>query len=323
MKAIRIHATGGPDVLRPEEIPDPEPKPGEALVALEAAGVNYIDVYHRTGLYSLGALPLTLGLEGAGTVVSLGSGVTDLKPGDRVAFAGPPGGYAQRVAAPADRLVPVPAGVSLRAAAAAMLQGMTAHYLALTTYPLRPGDTCLIHAAAGGVGLLLCQVARRQGARVIATVSNEAKALLAREAGADEVILYTRDDFESETRRLTSGRGVAVVYDGVGRATFAKSLACLAPRGMLVLFGQASGPVPPFDPAVLSQKGSLFLTRPTLFHYVASRENLLARAGDVLGWIADGRLKLRIDREYPLSAAADAHRALEARETSGKLLLIP
>jgi NADPH2:quinone reductase len=323
MKAIRIHATGGPEVLRYEDAGDPTPKEGEALVALEAVGVNYIDVYHRTGLYTLAPPPFTPGVEGAGTVETVGPGVTGVRPGDRVAFAGPAGAYAQRVAVSAERLVPVPARVSLKQAAAAMLQGMTAHYLALTTCPLRAGRTCLVHAAAGGVGLLLCQIAHRQGARVIATVSTEAKALLAREAGADEVILYTREDFEAETRRLTSGRGVEVVYDGVGHATFAKSLACLAPRGLLVLFGQASGPVPPFDPAVLSQKGSLFLTRPTLLHYVATRDELLERAGDVLGWIADGRLKLRIDREYPLAEAAAAHRALEGRETTGKLLLIP
>ncbi len=323
MKAIRIHEHGGPEVLRYEDAPDPEPHAGQAVVAIEAAGVNYIDVYHRTGHYGLGAFPLTIGVEGAGKVVAVKGDVQELRLGDRVAFAGPAGSYAERVAVPADRLVPVPEGVTLRQAAAVMLQGMTAHYLALSTFPLRAGHTCLIHAAAGGVGLLLCQVARRQGARVLATVSTEDKARLARGAGADEVILYGIDDFERETRRLTSGRGVDVVYDGVGRSTFDKSLACLAPRGMLVLFGAASGPVPAFDPAVLSAKGSLFLTRPSLQHYVATRPELLARAGDVLSWVAAGELTLRIDRELPLTDAAGAHRALEGRQTSGKLLLIP
>jgi NADPH:quinone reductase len=323
MKTIRIHEHGGPEALRFEDAPDPEPKPGEALIEVEAAGVNYIDVYHRTGLYKLGAFPLTLGVEAAGTVVALGRDVRDLQTGARAAFAGPPGAYAQRVAVPAERLVPVPDGLDARHAAALMLQGMTAHYLACATYPLTAQDTCLVHAAAGGVGLLLCQVAKLRGARVIGTVSTAAKAQLARQAGADDVILYRQIPFEPEVKRLTDGRGVRVVYDGVGRATFDESLRCLAPRGMLVLFGQASGPVPPFDPARLGAQGSAFLTRPSLFHYIAARDELLTRATEVMSWVREGQLRLRIDRALPLSEAAQAHRAIEGRETSGKILLIP
>jgi NADPH:quinone reductase len=323
MKAIRIHQYGGPEALRFEDAPEPEPKAGEALVEVEAAGLNYIDVYHRTGLYKLGPFPLTLGVEAAGTVVALGEGVQTVRLGERVAFAGPSGAHAQRIAVPAERLVPVPDGIDARRAAALMLQGMTAHYLACATYPLDTKDTCLVHAAAGGVGLLLCQVAKLRGARVIGTVSTEAKAQLARDAGADEVILYQRQPFEPEVRRLTNGHGVQVVYDGVGRATFDESLKCLAARGMLVLFGQASGPVPPFDPIRLSAQGSVFLTRPTLSHYTAARAELISRASEIMSWVRAGRLQLRIDRSLPLGEAAQAHRALESRETAGKILLIP
>jgi NADPH2:quinone reductase len=322
MKAIRVHQTGGPEVLRVEEISLLALGPGQAAVKIEAAGVNFIDMYQRKGQYSL-PLPFTLGQEAAGTVVEVGSGVTAVKPGDRVAYTSVLGAYAEYAVVPVDRLVVVPEGVTTRQAAAVMLQGMTAHYLACSTYPLHPGDTCLVHAAAGGVGLLLCQIAKLRGARVIGTVSTEAKARLARQAGADEVILYTVQDFEAETRRLTDGNGVQVVYDSVGKTTFEKGLNVLAPRGMMVLYGQSSGPVAPLDPQVLSQKGSLFLTRPTLIHYIATREALLARANEVLGWVRDGKLKVRIEREYPLAEAAAAHRDLEARKTSGKLLLVP
>jgi NADPH2:quinone reductase len=322
VKAIRVHAVGGPDVLRYEETPVPTAGPGQALIEIEAAGVNFIDVYQRAGLYKL-ETPFTLGQEGAGTVAAVGSGVTQVKPGDRVAYTSVLGSYAEFAAVPAERLVMLPPGVSARQGAAVMLQGLTAHYLATSTYPLKPGDVCLVHAAAGGVGLLLCQMAKLRGATVIGTVSTEAKAELARGAGADHVILYTNQDFEAEVKRITNGAGLQVVYDSVGRTTFEKSLNSLARRGMLVLFGQSSGPVGPFDPQVLNQKGSLYLTRPTLFHYIATREELVSRAGEVLGWVATGSLRLRIDREYPLVEAAAAHRSLEARETSGKLLLLP
>ena len=321
MKAIRIHSNGGPEVLTLEEVPDPKPGPAEAVVKIEAAGLNYIDVYYRTGLYK-GQLPLTIGVEGAGVVTAVGSDVTEVKVGDRVAYTGVPGAYAQLATVPAARLVKLPDGLDGKAGAAAMLQGMTAHYLSHTTYPLKSGDWCLVHAAAGGVGLLLCQMAKMRGARVIGTVSTDLKAKLAREAGADEVILYTQQDFEAEAKRITGGTGVHVVYDAVGKTTFDKSLNCLRMRGMLVLYGQASGPVPPFDPAVLNQKGSLFLTRPSLFHYTAAREELLQRSGDVLGWIKAGKLKLRIGL-MPLAQAAEAHRQLEGRQTTGKVLLIP
>ena len=322
MKAMRIHANGGPEVLVLEDIPDQTPGPGEAVVKIEAAGLNYIDVYYRTGLYK-GQLPLTIGVEGAGVVTAVGPDVTEVKVGDTVAYTGVAGAYAQLAAVPAARLVKLPDGLDGRAGAAAMLQGMTAHYLSHTTYPLKSGDWCLVHAAAGGVGLLLCQMAKMRGARVIGTVSTDAKAKLAREAGADEVILYTKQDFEAEVKRITGGTGVHVVYDAVGKTTFDKSLNCLRMRGMLVLYGQSSGPVPPFDPAVLNQKGSLFLTRPSLFHHIATREDLLQRAGEVLGWIKAGRLKLRIDLTLPLAQAAEAHRQLEGRQTTGKVLLIP
>ncbi len=320
MKAIRVHAPGGPEALRFEDIPDPVPAPGEALVKVDRAGVNFIDVYHRTGLYKL-PLPVTLGQEGAGVVTAIGAEVTDVYPGDRVAWAGASGSYAEIVTVPASRLVPIPEGVSARDAAAAMLQGMTAHYLAHSTRPLRAGDSCLVHAAAGGVGLLLCQMAAAAGARVFGTVSTAEKTELARAARA-EAIDYTSADFAAEVRRLTGGRGVDVVYDSVGKTTWQQSLESLAPRGMLVLFGQSSGSVPAFDPQLLSQKGSLFLTRPTLGHYTATRAELLARAGEVLGAVRAGRLKLRIEREIPLEDAALAHRLLESRSTKGKLLLV-
>ncbi len=322
MKAVRVHALGGPEVLRYEDVPEPTPKAGEAVVKVDAAGLNYIDVYYRTGLYKT-ELPVTIGVEAGGTVTAVGPNVTEVKVGDKVAYTGVPGAYAQYAVVSAPRLVALPAGVSTRHGAAAMLQGMTAHYLACATYPLKKGDACLVHAAAGGVGLLLCQIAKMRGARVIGTVSTEAKAKLAREAGADEVILYTTQDFEAEVKRLTGGKGVQVVYDSVGKTTFDKGFNCLALRGMMVLYGQSSGPVGMFDPQVLNQKGSAFLTRPSLFHHVATREELLQRAGDVLGWVRDGTLRLRTEFEFPLKDAAEAHRALEGRRTTGKVLLIP
>ena len=321
MKAIRIHQHGGPEAMRLEELPDPTPGQGEALVAVEAAGVNFIDVYNRTGLYKV-PLPYTLGQEGAGTVLATGEGVTDVRPGERVAWFGTFGAYATRIVAPAQRLVPIPDGVTSKQAAAVMLQGMTAHYLARSTYVLKAGDACIVHAAAGGVGLLLTQIATLVGAVVLGTVGSEEKARLAREAGAARVVDYTKEDFLAAAKELTGGRGVQVVYDSVGRTTFDKSLASLAPRGMLVTFGQSSGPVPPFDLLRLSQGGSLYLTRPTLGHYVATREDLLWRANEVLGWVRGATLKVRIDREVPLADAAAAHRALEGRETAGKVLLI-
>jgi NADPH2:quinone reductase len=322
VQAIRIHQFGGPEVLRLEDVPVPEPGPGEALIKVDATGINYVDVYHRTGLYP-GQLPLTLGREAAGTVERIGAGVTTCRPGDRVVSEAVRGGYAEYALAAAERLVPVPERVTSRQAAAALLQGMTAHYLAYATYRLAPGDTCLVHAAAGGTGLLLCQIASRIGARVIGTVSTQDKAALARQAGAHEVILYSKTDFLSEVRRLTGGAGVQVVYDSVGRTTFLRSLDCLARRGMLVLFGQSSGPVEPFDPQLLNAKGSLFLTRPTLAHYTATRAELLARAGEVLQWMAEGTLEVRIGHDFPLAEAAEAQRELEARRTTGKVLLIP
>jgi NADPH2:quinone reductase len=322
MKAIRIDGFGGPEVLRLADVPDPSSGPGQIVARVEAAGLNFIDVYHRTGLYP-SPLPLVPGMEGAGVVAEAGPGVTAFREGDRVAWTGILGSYAGRVLLPADRVVAVPRGMSTDAAAAVMLQGLTAHYLCTSTYPLKKGDTCLVHAAAGGVGLLLVQMAKKRGARVIGTVGTETKAALAREAGADEVILYTREDFLEVAKRLTGGRGVDVVYDSVGKTTAEKSLDCLVPRGMMVFFGNASGPVPPIDPLVLSRKGSLFLTRPNLVHYIADRASLEARAADVLGDAAAGRLKVRIDRTYPLAEAAEAHRALEGRQTAGKVLLIP
>lgn len=320
MLAVRVHETGGPEVLRAEPVPVPQPGPGEALVRLEAAGLNFIDVYKRSGLYPV-PLPATLGEEGAGTVVALGEGVADLRVGDRVAWANVLGAYAEYAVVPSAKLVPVPPGIDVRQAAALMLQGMTAHYLATSTYALRAGDRCLVHAAAGGVGLLLVQIAKRRGAYVIGTAGSDEKAELARAAGADAVIVYTRQDFVAETRRLTDGRGVHVVYDSVGRSTFLPGLDLLVPRGMMVLFGQSSGPAEPIDPQLLNRKGSLFLTRPTLGHYVATPEELRRRAGELFEWVARGELAVRIGARFPLAEAAEAHRALEGRRTTGKVLL--
>lgn len=322
MKAIRVQSYGGPEVLKLEDIPIPEPKPGEARVKIEASGVNFIDIYQRTGLYPLNT-PFTLGMEGAGVVDAVGVGVTEVKAGDRVAYAMISGSYAEYAAVPAAKLAPLPDNVDSKSAAALMLQGATAHYLTHSTYPLNVGDAALIHAAAGGVGLLLVQIAKMRGARVIGTVSTDAKAQLARQAGADEVILYTRTDFLAETKRITGGAGVHVVYDSVGATTFEKSLGCLRPRGYLVLFGQSSGPVPPVDPAKLASKGSLFLTRPGLPHYILDRAELLKRARDLFDWIASGKLNLRIDNVFRLGEAAEAHRLLESRSTTGKLILCP
>jgi NADPH2:quinone reductase len=322
MRAIRVHEQGGPEVMKLETIADPVPGAGEALVRLDAAGVNFVDVYFRKGLYKT-TLPFTPGSEGAGTVVAVGGGVITPAVGDRVASTNFAGSYAELALVPADRLVVLPEGVSTRSGAAAMLQGMTAHYLATSTYPLKAGDRCLVHAAAGGVGLLLCQIARKIGAFVIGTVSTEEKAELARAAGASETILYTKQDFVAEVRRITQGAGVHVVYDSVGATTCVKGLDCLVPRGLMALFGQSSGPVPPIDPQLLNPKGSLFLTRPTIAHYVATTDELRWRAGELLGWIRDGSLKLRIDREVPLAHTPEAHRALEGRRTTGKVLLVP
>jgi NADPH2:quinone reductase len=322
MKAIRIEAHGGPDALRYGEAPDPVPGPGQVLIRVEAAGVNYIEIYQRTGLYQVD-LPAVPGSEAAGTIVAVGTAVNGFRPGDPVVSQNVQGAYAELAIASAERIVKLPAGVTTNQGAAVMLQGMTAHYLTHSTYPLGPGDTCLIHAAAGGVGLLLVQMAKMRGARVIGTVSTRDKAALARDLGADEVILYSEEDFALAVRRFTAGAGVQVVYDSVGRATFEKGLECLAPRGMMALFGQSSGPVGPFDPQILNRRGSLFLTRPTLHHYVATRPELLERAETVLGWVRGRKLILRISRELPLSRAAEAHRDLESRNTTGKLLLIP
>src|SRR5437660_4798416 len=322
MKAIQIRQTGGPEVLEYVDLPTPEPKPNEAVVKIAASGVNFIDTYQREGRYKL-PLPFIAGQEGSGAVTAVGAEVKSLKSGDRVAFCGVQGSYAECAAVPADRLVPIPKGVNDREAAAAILQGMTAHYLVHDSFPLKRGQTALIHAAAGGVGLLLVQMAHNIGARVIGTVSTEEKAKLARDAGADDIILYTQSDFETETRKLTGGHGVDVVYDSVGKTTFEKSLNVLRPRGYMVLFGGSSGAVPPFDPLLLTQKGSLFLTRPSMGHYVATREELEQRANDVLGAIAAGKLKLRIEHRYPLSQAQQAHKDLEGRKTTGKLVLIP
>ena len=321
MKAILISQTGGPEVLQFTEVPTPKPKPNEALVKLAASGVNFIDVYHREGRYPV-KLPFIPGQEGAGSITEVGGGVQDLKPGDRVAYSGVMGSYAEFAAVSADRLVKVPEHMNDQQAAAAMLQGMTAHYLAHDTFRLKKGDTALIHAAAGGVGQLLVQMAHHIGARVIATVSTDEKAKIARDAGADEIIQYTHQDFEAETKRLTNGKGVDVVYDSVGKTTFEKGLNILRPRGMMVLFGGSSGPVPAFDLIQLSQKGSLYVTRPTLAHYIATRQELVQRADAVLGMIASGKLKLHIQHIYALKDAAQAHRDLEARKTTGKLLLV-
>ena len=322
MKAIMVHEFGGPEVLRYEDVPTPEPGAGEVRVAIEAIGVNFIDTYHRGGLYK-NPLPLALGQEGAGKIAAVGEGVTDFKVGDHVAWKDQFGSYAEQVAISTAKLVPVPDGVSSEDAAATMLQGMTAHYLSHSTYPLKEGDTCLIHAAAGGVGLLLCQMAKMRGARVLATAGSEEKAALAREAGADEVVLYRQDDFAEAAKRFTGGKGLDVVYDGVGTDTFDKGLTTLRPRGYMVLFGQSSGPVPPMDPQILNGRGSLFLTRPSLGFYTLDREELLWRAKDLFGWIAAGKLKLRTGHTYPLTEAAQAQMDLAGRKTTGKVLLIP
>jgi len=322
MQAIQVSQTGGPEVLTPVDRPVPALKPNEALVNIKAAGINFIDVYFREGRYPT-PLPFVNGQEAAGVVTEVGSEVTTLEPGDRVAYTSALGSYAEYAAVPASRLVKIPDELDFEQAAAAMLQGMTAHYLLYSSYPLKKGETALIHAAAGGVGLLLVQMAKKIGARVIATAGTQEKAQLARDAGADECIVYTEADFETETKRLTDGAGVHVVYDGVGKATFDQDLNVLRPRGYLVLFGGSSGAVPPFDLIKLSQKGSLFITRPTLAHYTATREELEWRANDVLQWIARGEIKLRIHKVYPLAEAAQAHRDLEGRKTTGKLLLKP
>lgn len=327
MHAIQVTEHGDPEVMTWVELPTPAPVKTEVRVRLEAAGVNFIDVYFRTGTYPA-ELPAIPGLEGAGVVEALGPEVTTLRVGDRVAWsdrvgASPGGSYATHVIVPEARAVPVPAEVTLPVAAASMLQGMTAHYLSHSTFPLGANHTCLVHAAAGGVGLLLCQMAKRRGARVIGTVSTAEKAIFARRAGADEIVLYTEQDFAAEAKRLTGGRGVDVVYDSVGKTTFEKSLDALTSRGMLVLYGQASGRVGPFDPQTLNAKGSLFLTRPSLYHHIRTRDELLARAGDVLSAVKRGELDVRIGATFPLSRAADAHRALERRTTTGKVVLVP
>jgi NADPH2:quinone reductase len=322
MLAIRIHETGGPEKLRADDVPLLAPRAGEVRFRVEAAGVNFIDTYHRSGLYKV-ELPHTIGSEAAGVVTAVGEGVTTLKPGDRIASARATGAYAQEAIALAAHAVHIPAGVTSQAAAALLLQGMTAHYLACDTFPLKPGDTALIHAGAGGVGPLLIQIAKQRGARVITTVGTDEKAKLAREAGADAVCVYTRENFAEAARAFTGGRGVDVAYDAVGKDTFEGTLNSLRPRGMFVSFGNASGPVAPFAPLLLSQKGSLFFTRPTLTHYTQTSEELNARAGDLFAWLAAGTLKVRIGATYPLAKAAEAHRALESRATTGKVLLLP
>jgi NADPH2:quinone reductase len=316
MKAVFVEQFGGIENLKYADISKPSPGPGQALVKIEASGVNYIDLYFRMGIYSA-PLPIVLGSEGAGTVEALGPDVTGVSVGDRVAYAMARGSHAEYAAVPTWQLVKIPPAIDFQTAAAAMLQGMTAHYLTHSTYPLKSGDSCLIHAAAGGTGLLLVQMAKMRGARVIATVGSEEKAKLAREAGADEVIVYSKEDFSAKAK------GMHVVYDSVGKSTFMQSLDCLRPRGMMVSFGNASGPVAEFSPLILSQKGSLFLTRPSLANYAATPEELAWRAGDVLNWIGQGKLKLRIHKVYPLSDAAQTQRDLESRNTTGKLLLVP
>ncbi len=322
MLAIRIHETGGVDQLRAEDIPVPEPAPDEVRFRVESIGLNFVDVYKRTGLYPV-RLPHTLGQEAAGIVTAVGANVTGWRTGDHVASAAVNGAYAREAVAPAGQIVKVPKGVTSQLAAAVLLQGMTAHYLACDTWPLQPGESALVHAGAGGVGLLLIQIAKKRGARVIATVGTDEKAALAREAGADAVCVYTREHFAEAARAFTGGRGVDVVYDGVGQATFEGSLDSLRPRGLLASFGNASGPLTEFKPLLLSQKGSLFFTRPTLAHYTATPAELRARADDLFGWIARGELKVRIGATFPLTAVADAHRAIEGRATTGKVLLTP
>ncbi|RDI94971.1 quinone oxidoreductase [Meiothermus sp. QL-1] len=320
MRTIRVHQPGGPEALVLEDLPVPTPGEGQVLVRLQAIGVNYIDTYKRAGLYKV-PTPFTLGEEGAGVVEAVGAGVTSVAPGDLVVYCNVQGSYAEYALVPAEKVVKVPPGLSVKTAVAGMLQGLTAHYLVKSTYPLKAGETCLVHAGAGGVGLLLIQMAKMLGARVIATASSEEKRRLAREAGGDFALPY--ESFDQKVRELTEGRGVDVVYDGVGQATFEGSLNSLRVRGMLVLYGQSSGPVPPFDPQVLNQKGGLYLTRPSLWHYTQTREELLWRASEVMGWALEGRLKIRIGAEFPLDQAAEAHRALQGRATTGKVLLIP
>jgi NADPH2:quinone reductase len=320
MKAIRVHQTGGPEVMVLEEIPTPIPGEGQVLVRLEAIGVNFIDTYKRSGLYSL-PLPFVVGEEGAGTVEAVGPGVSSFQPGDKVVYANVQGAYAEYAAVPADKLVKIPSHLDPRIAAALMLQGMTAHYLVKSTYPLQAGETCVVHAGAGGVGLLLIQMAKMIGARVISTAGSEEKRALAREVGADFVFPY--EGFDQQVREATAGKKADVVYDGVGQATWEGSLSSLRVRGMLVLYGQSSGPVPPFNPQVLNQKGGLYLTRPSLWHYTQTRQELEWRASEIMNWAAEGKLRVRIGAEFPLEQAAEAHRKLQARETTGKVLLIP
>jgi NADPH2:quinone reductase len=325
MRAIQISHTGGPEVLELRDVPTPAPAAGQALVRIEASGVNFIDTYYREGRYP-SPLPFIPGQEAAGTVEALGPEIpgqpNPFKVGDRVAWCSVPGTYAEYALAPTARLVRVPDGVTSQQAAASLLQGMTAHYLAFSLYPIQSGDPVLIHAGAGGVGLLLIQIAKRLGARVLTTVSTDEKSALAREAGADDVILYTREDFPTRVRELTGGNGLPVVYDSVGKTTFEGSLACLRPRGLLALFGGSSGAVPPFDLIKLASMGSLFVTRPILKDYSATRRELDWRSGDIFGWIADGSLKLHLEHTYPLAEAAQAHRDLEGRKTTGKILLL-
>lgn len=320
MRGILIRRYGGSEVLEYGELPDPEPRPGEALVRVSVAGVNFTDVYQRTGAYP-GSLPFTPGVEGVGVVEKLGPGATTVKIGDRVGWVMIKGGYAELASIPADRLVPIPASIDDRRAAAILLQGMTAHFLLRDCYRVSKGEWILIHAAAGGVGLLMTQIAHRIGARIIGTTSTEEKAALAREAGADEIVLYTKEDFQKEARRMTSGEGVSVVYDSVGKTTFDQSLDSLRPRGFMVLFGASSGAVPPLDPQILNRKGSLYLTRPTLGNYISSREELLTRARELFDWVEKGELKVRAEHDYPLASAAQAHADIEARKTTGKILL--
>ena len=322
MKAVQINEHGGPEVLRYQEVPDLEPQTGEALLEMQAVGINYADIYNRAGAIPGTPLPKTIGMEGAGVVRSVGQGVTTLNEGDVVAYCSVQGSYAQQAVVPADRLIKLPAGLSVQDGAAVMLQGMTAHYLCYATYPVQTGDRTLVHAGAGGVGLLLIQMIKRLGGYVFSTVSTEAKAELAKDAGADHVILYTRQDFAEEIKRATGGEGVRVAYDSVGKTTFDQSISCLSRRGHMVLYGQASGPVASMDPRVLSN-GSLYLTRPGLGDYTATREELEQRAGDVLSWVKTGELKLRVEHVFPLEQAAEAHRQLEGRATTGKVLLIP
>ncbi len=323
MKAIQIHRTGGPEVLELAEVPIPRPGPGQVLIRVKAIGVNFIEIYYRKGTYKAASLPFIPGSEAAGVIEELGPGVSGFAISDAVVSTSVLGSYAEYALVPADKPVKIPPGLTMEQAAAAMLQGMTAHYLARSVYPLKSGDTALVHAGAGGVGLLLTQIATRLGARVITTVSTKAKAELSLGAGASDVILYNDQDFEEEVKRLTAGRGVDVVYDSVGKTTFDKSLNCLRPRGMMALFGGSSGPVPPFDVMQLSAKGALFLTRPTLMHYTATREELEWRSGEILGWVAAGQLKLRTEHTYPLAQAAQAQIDLESRKTTGKILLTP